>query len=104
MSDLMKPGPTPGKKNIYVCQTCFGHIVTRDVCDGVTPFMLKCRATQDCNGSMESSFYRVFRQDIRASYEWYSPDLPERASLSHGVREHVAKGGLLLRAVPIEGP
>lgn len=86
-----------GKKNIYVCQKCFGHIVTRDVDEGTTPFMIKCRATIECDGSMQSSLYRVFDGRIAASHEWYKP--PVGQSLTAGEKMHVEQGGLLLRRI-----
>lgn len=84
-----------GDKNIYVCRECRGHIVTRDVDKGTTPFMLACRATAGCGGMMSSSVYRVFDGSIRASHEWYRP--PAAQALTAAEREHVRKGGVLLR-------
>ena len=51
----MKKEPENGdsKINVYVCQKCGGLTVTVDVDEGVTPFMLGCRATgkeSDCDG------------------------------------------------------
>lgn len=87
-----------GKKNIYVCGKCHGHIVTVDRDKGTTPFMLRCRATADCDGMMQSSLYRVFDQTIAASHEWYLPTDPaEIAALNPGSQHHVRMGGLLLR-------
>ena len=88
-----------GKKNIYVCETCKGHIVTVDRDDGVTPFMLRCRATPECTGMMKSSLYRVFDQDIGADHEWFRPDAHSTMLLGRGTQEHVEKGGLILRTV-----
>lgn len=85
-----------GKRNIYVCDECFGHIVTIDLVEGVTPFMLQCRATAECKGAMQSSMYRVFDQRMEPGFEWYRPGQPEK--LRADIREHVRKGGLLLRA------
>jgi hypothetical protein len=45
--------------NQYVCRTCGGVITTIDRDEGVTPMMLACRATTDCDGSMFSAMYRV---------------------------------------------
>ncbi len=86
-----------GKKNIYVCDTCKGHIVTVDSDAGTTPFLIECSATIFCKGLMKSSMYRVFDQDIRAGYEWYKPTAPEivKPHLQH----HVDQGGLLLRKI-----
>lgn len=88
-----------GKKNIYTCDTCFGHIVTVDRDDGVTPFMINCRATIECVGTMRSSMYRVFDQSMRATFEWYKPSVLEIGALESGARGHVDKGGLLLRKI-----
>lgn len=95
-----------GKLNIYVCEACRGHIVTRDLDDGTTPFMVDCRATEACRGMMKSSLYRVFDQSIAEGWHWYRPDAAERAGLSLAMRHHAEKGGLLLRKadapVPVE--
>ena len=84
-----------GKKNIYTCDKCKGHVVTVDVDRGVTPFMIECKATAFCDGMMKSSMYRVFDQDMRAGYEWYRPTAVEivKPHLQH----HIEQGGLLLR-------
>jgi hypothetical protein len=100
----LKGGASPfdspdGRKNMYVCDTCRGHIVTRDVDEGTTPFMLACRATAGCKGRMRSSMYRVFDGAIAASHEWYRP--PAGQTLTPGEREHVAKGGVLLRVCTV---
>lgn len=85
------------KKNIYTCDRCSGHIVTVDIDDGVTPFMIACEATQKCHGMMRSSMYRVFDQTLKASHEWYRPSPATGGNLSAGALDHVMKGGLLLR-------
>lgn len=84
------------KLNIYVCDACRGHIVTRDKHPGVTPFMTSCHATDGCKGSMKSSMYRVFDQDMLEDHEWYRPKADE-VVLSPHAWDHVSKGGLLLR-------
>lgn len=89
-----------GKLNIYRCRKCRGHIVTRDLDHGVTPFMTSCHATPDCTGLMQSSMYRVFDQEIRASHVWYRPEQGERL-FSGGELQHLQSGGLLLRKAKI---
>lgn len=92
-----------GKLNIYTCEKCRGHIVTRDIDEGVTPFMTDCYATPDCKGPMKSSFYRVFDQSMRESHQWYRPT--STANMNPYTRDHVEKGGLILRgAVFDDGP
>lgn len=88
----------PNRLNIYVCETCGGHIVTRDIDQGTTPFMMQCRCSSDCNGTMVSSMYRVFDPEgkMKHTYEWYAPKIFE-VSWSPQMRDHVNKGGLLLR-------
>lgn len=88
-----------GRKNIYVCDSCKGHIVTVDRDEGTTPFALQCECRLGCKGVMRSSMYRVFDQEIGASHEWYRPSVLERAGLSEWSRAHVEKGGLILRKV-----
>ncbi len=86
-----------GKKNIYVCQKCNGHIVTVDLEHGVTPFMVDCKATPACGGMMQSSMYRVFDQTMRADHEWYKPTDFALATMTPSTRRHVEQGGLLIR-------
>lgn len=89
-----------GKLNRYTCQTCGGHTITVDRDEGVTPFMLLCRATKDCGGHMYSSFYR----DVEGvpTYEWRKPTPTEYAAMSPAMRDHVDLGGLDIH--PIEQP
>jgi hypothetical protein len=84
-----------GKLNIYVCEDCLGHIVTRDMDQGVTPFMTSCYATEGCKGHMQSSMYRVFDQRMLHSHEWFRPEIT--ADMKPHTRDHVSKGGLILR-------
>lgn len=95
-----EPQGFKGKKNLYVCDTCEGHIVTVDVDEGVTPFMMNCQGAdgllckEACKGYMRSAMYRV-PQDIKPSHEWYYPqDLRE---VKPNLMDHVTNGGLLFR-------
>lgn len=90
--------PPAGRVNIYVCDACREHIVTRDVDVGVTPFMVSCRCTRACQGKMVSSMYRVFDQNMLEGFQWYRPE-PHQA-LTHPELDHVSRGGLLLRVRP----
>ena len=86
-----------GQKNIYTCVKCGAHIVTIDRDDGTTPFMIACKVPH-CSAAMQSSFYQVFDQGIRAYWEWYKPNAIQ--ALTQNEYAHVDKGGLLLRAIP----
>lgn len=94
-----------GKLNIYTCQRCRGHIVTRDIAEGVTPFMLpsyefcpnKCGGRGD-RVTMQSSMYRVWNQSMREDYQWYRPT--EGEAYDPAYRDHVKQGGLIIRPAP----
>ncbi len=89
--------------NQYTCDECRGTIVTVDRDEGVTPFMLGCRAKPGCTGLMRSSFYSL-PTIPRPSWEWYKPQFEEELKkLDHQTREHVKLGGLLLRQIPPNG-
>lgn len=114
------------RTNLYTCQVCHGSIVTVDLVDGTTPFMIGCRVhphdaklceneehlsldelrvlydTLKCKGMMHSSFYRVPKGSPDPTWEWYKPDAEEYATLSKATREdHVDRGGLLLRRIKV---
>ena len=102
------------RENLYVCQKCGRYTVTVDVDEGTTPFMIGCRAPgpRQCKGMAYSSFYP---KGPRPSYigepkwEFYKPtdaDLRKnyKGDVLEGVREHVAKGGLDLRARTNKAP
>lgn len=88
------------KKNVYVCQTCRKKIVTIDIDEGVTPFMIDCKATKECNGTMYSSFYSV-DQLLEPEFEWYKPTsfdhYPEE--YRENMIKHVEDGGLDIRKI-----
>ena len=81
-------------KNLYQCQDCHGEIVTLDLVDGTTPFMLACHVTPGCAGMMNSSFYRC-EQTLPHHYEWFKPDSLE--GYDEDMLEHIRKGGLVIR-------
>lgn len=92
-----------GKKNIYTCASCGEHVVTVDIHEGVTPFMIQCRSDKSpgCKGLMQSSMYRVFDQSMKPDFEWYKPSAVEHVELAS--RDHVSQGGLLLRSARTDG-
>ena len=89
------------EKNAYECDKCHGEIVTVNLDEGVTPFMVRCRAKwpNSCYGMMTSKFYRI-SQSSPAMWGWYRPDATELERLEStapGIKDHVEGGGLLLR-------
>ena len=78
--------------NKYTCRTCGHSIITVDRDEGVTPFMIGCKATQGCAGDMYSSFYR--NVSGQPTFEWRKPTPHELAKASREMREHFKMGGL----------
>jgi len=88
---------SPGRKNVYTCSSCKKTIVTVDRDEGTTPFILAfCKATSGCGGEMVSSFYTC-NQSLAVQYEWFRPG--PSMHLSPATKEHVRKGGLILRSI-----
>ena len=103
-----------GKENVYVCEKCGGYTVTIDVDDGVTPFMLGCRANMQeiildgkvvgfaptCKGMAQSASYPKGPRPAHIpppAWEWYKPTGTDFDSLSREMKEHIYKGGLDIR-------
>lgn len=90
-----------GALNRYICDSIKAHtIVTVDLTEGVTPYMIECEQCMSTRGLrmfMRSQFYRNVGAEERITHEWYKPDLLERAQLDENTRNHVEMGGLLLR-------
>ena len=83
-----------GQKNLYRCQECLDALVTLDMVDGTTPFMLSCHVTPTCTGAMFSSFYQC-DQRLPHQYEWFKPDRLD--GYDADMLEHIRKGGLVIR-------
>lgn len=82
-----------GKINVYTCPN--GHqTITKDVDEGVTPFMLKCRS--GCNEMARSCFYNC-DQTLKPKYEWFKPSQKEFNKMDKPMQEHIKQGGLDLR-------
>lgn len=104
-----------GKLNVYICPA--GHqTVTVDRDEGTTPFMTGCTML-GCEQTATSHFYRV-PQTLKATHEWFAPTPeelevfcksaverlrpkwgPAADGVADNIRDHVTRGGLLLRCV-----
>lgn len=89
-----KPQPPQSSErlNRYVCQVCGRSIITIDRDEGVTPFMLNCRATPDCKGDMHSSFYEGVTG--QPTHEWRKPTAEEYQNMSQPMRDYIDSGAL----------
>jgi hypothetical protein len=98
---MSEPQRNYGYKNVYTCRKCGGRTITLDVDeDGVTPFMLRCRASGnegDCDGMAESSMYRIPADTPAHGWEWFRPRGSEYRKLSREMKYHVDNGGLDIR-------
>jgi hypothetical protein len=94
---------TEQRENVYTCQKCGGFTVTVDVDEGVTPFMLRCRASGregDCDGTAYSAMYPEGPRPKHIpppAWEWFKPTGSEYRKLSAAMKEHVDRGGLDIR-------
>lgn len=86
-------------RNAYVCETCGHRTVTVNACEGVTPYLIRCRFNC-CGGTAKSQLYRISQHE-RPTFEWYSPEAEERQKLDRHTLQHVEHGGLLLRRLEI---
>ena len=59
-----------GRRNRYTCGICGGSIITENTIDLVTPFMVGCRATPDCIGTMNSALYPPEAAELRPTHLW----------------------------------
>lgn len=80
-----------GYVNRYGCQSCGWSVVTRDVGEGVTPFMIAC---QMCDGWATSQMYSV-DQSLPHEAEWRH-EIPESRKDNRDEIEHHRNGGLSL--------
>ena len=96
LADSHQSRSLESRKNLYLCHQCGRGFVTIDAACGVTPFSTGC---ERCSGTVTSAFYRVdtLLQGIPPAKEWYRPKPDDPKLASPFVREHVARGGLLLR-------
>lgn len=83
----------PGMINAYVCSN--QHTLwTRNADAGTTPMLIPC-PEPGCKTSAASKFYRVEQNAGLVTHEWYRHPKPSR--LTPEQRQHVERGGLLLR-------
>lgn len=83
-----------GKRNAYTCEKCAKVVITEDLEEGVTPFLIGCLATEGCMGMMRSACYRVTGPEIRPHYHWRKPTKQEYKAMSKPMKQHIDQGGL----------
>lgn len=94
------------RRNIYICQGCAEPVVTVDVDEGVTPFMIPCML---CGATMHSLFYpkkHYLYNMHRVRFEWSKPTkediqkcVDNWPEAEHDIREAYEKNGQLMMQV-----
>lgn len=105
--------------NHYRCERCGQWTCTKHEQDGVTPFLIRCRATYNCRGTAQSTFYRGPQDERQVPHLiWYRPATEAEVVVVVGaefddetvrerVLEHWRKGGCLSKPGelrPVERP
>lgn len=94
-----------GAINAWFCGECARPTVVVHVDEGVTPFMLGCRRTQDCGGVATSAGYPHYPPEITESitHEWYRPTGKDYQRQTPEMRAHIDAGGLAIRPLTDAG-
>jgi hypothetical protein len=88
--------------NGYHCPSCGRTLIVTHLDEGVTPVFLACRKTAGCTGQSHSLGYPPSPVPAylgEPTHEWYRPGQEQFDSLDPAMREHVERGGLMLREV-----
>lgn len=96
------------KWNHYYCEECGQVTIARHDNEGVTPFMLRCRATIGCEGFTSSCFFECDQSDNQIPHViFYRPESRKDAKRiikretneanREWLQDHYDKGGALMR-------
>lgn len=86
--------------DVYTCADCGERFYTQYVDKGVTPFTVACRK---CGGiarhdnTIRYSEWKALEYAGKVLHSWMRPNLEQFLKLRPAAREHVLKGGLMLR-------
>lgn len=95
--------PASGRYNAYRCGSCerWTVVVHRD--PGITPMLIRCKATIGCNGGAMSVGYpegRTPKKFIDAcKHEWYRPESDDPILNNEEMRTYIENGGVALREI-----
>lgn len=93
--------------NGWKCGICGKITYCIHVYEGITPMFLGCRETDGCTGTAKSLMYppppAPDHVIAAVKWEWYKPCADELRNSDAPTREHVERGGLLLRELTDDG-
>lgn len=96
------------KINVYLCRKCLAPTITIERVKGTTPMFLGCKAiigNDSCSGIAVSQMYptgdlrKRLMQGLKPEWEWYEASQEEINHVGPEMKEHIRKGGLLLRKI-----
>lgn len=95
--------PQAGAYNAYRCPVCDLYTVVRHADPGDTPYFIRCRATENCDGKAQSLGYPGLPMPPKlissCRYEWYRPNYGDPILEVPGLQEEIEKGSLALREI-----
>lgn len=99
-----------GSINGWTCVECGGTTYAIHIANGVTPFMLGCRATEGCHGMAQSMFYpegpvpeSVLANVKHEFYKQTKIEARKAEKSAPGSVAHWRMGGLVIRPITSEG-
>ena len=85
--------------DVYVCEKCGMPFYTRYKDKGVTPFTIRCRNADGCDGRMLHK-HTITETQAKACgitvHNWVRPTFEQTLRLNEGAQQHVLNGGLML--------
>lgn len=103
---LLELGDRLARIDVYRCDTCAGLTVTRMTHPGVTPKVIDHNRFSHDTRCPGTTFSAGYPDDVPAdwapSHEFYRPSESELRRLPDEYIDHVLRGGLLLRLLPLE--
>lgn len=104
--DLVELGERLARVDLYRCDVCQGLTMTRMAHPGIAPRVVDhARFSHDtrCTGTTVSLGYpEDVPSEWTPSHEWYRPGEDELLRLADEVIDHVLRGGLILRLIPLD--
>lgn len=107
IGQLLELGDRLARIDLYRCDGCQGLTMVRMTHPGIAPKVIdhdRFSADTRCTGTATSLGYpEDYPADWTPSHEFYRPSELELTRLDDVAIDHVLRGGLLLRLIPLDG-